>query len=118
MRFRNLKIAFAILVVCACSKVVIKDIPLYWDAGENGAVQTQLLSDLVKEVDKATWDKQRFGYACLSQDDFAWLRSSLEKACAVSKVACGPEEKKALREFTRRSNVGMNKSTSKGLGDK
>lgn len=112
MRFRNLRIAFATLVVCACSKVEIKDIPLYWDAGDSGAVQTQLLSDLVREVDKSTWDQQRFGYACLSQDDFAWLKSALEKACAASKVACGPEEKKALKEFSRRSNIGMNKAKS------
>lgn len=118
MRFRNLRIAFAILVVCACNKIEIKDAPLYWDAGENGAVETHLLSDLVREVDKATWDKQRFGYACLSQGDFAWLKAALEKACAVSKVACGPEEKKALKEFTRRSQVGMNKVKSKRLGDR
>ncbi len=112
---KNLSWLFAIWAVSACSKIEIKDIPLYWDAGPSGAVETHLVSDVVREVDKPTWDAQRFGYACVSQEDFAWLRATLEKACAMSKVACGAEEKKAIKEFTRRSDMGMSRARHLGV---
>lgn len=101
------------LVALSCSKIEIKDIPLYWDAGSNGAVETHLVSDAMRDIPKETWDKQRFGYACISQDDFAWLRATLEKACSVSKIQCGKEEKKAMDAFFTRSERAAKSIKSK-----
>ncbi len=93
-----------ISVVLSCAKITIKDIPLYWDAGTDGAITTHLLSEQTSDVAKATWDIQRFGYVCVSPDDFAWLRETLEKLCVASDVACGTDEKRSMKAFFQRSD--------------
>lgn len=103
-------------VALSCSKLEIKDIPLYWDAGSSGAVVTHLVSEDTSDLTKEQWDSQRFGNVCLTQDDFAWLKETLEKACAVSKVACGAQEKKALRAFFVRSDKAIVRVKSKHRG--
>lgn len=115
--WKNSAIAFVILAVSGCSKIVIKDIPLYWDAGAHGAVVTHLVSEESFDVPKAQWDEQRFGYACISQPDYGWLKATLEKACSVAKI-CDPEEKKMMAEMFRRSDRGIDRVKSKKFGGK
>lgn len=92
------------LVASGCSKIQIKDIPIYWDAGNFGAVETHLVSESTADIAKAAWDEKRFGAACLMQEDFAWLRATFEKLCIDSKFGCSPEEKKMAKAFLARTD--------------
>ncbi len=76
--------------------------PIHWDAGPDGAVVTRLLSEEIADIPKAEWDQKRFGYACLSQDDFAWLKATIEKACSEARGLCTPEQKKVMTGFFSR----------------
>jgi hypothetical protein len=96
------KMLTLLLAISSCTKVEIKDVPIYWDAAADGATLTHLLSDDVSQVPKAQWDAMRPGYACISEDDFGWVRASLEKLCALQKGICTVETKQVMRQFFAR----------------
>jgi hypothetical protein len=91
------------LVASSCTRLDIKDIPINWDVGPDGAIVTHLVSEESSDVPKEEWDKKRFGYACISQDDFGWLKATIEKACSELKGMCRTEDKKVMKAFFDRA---------------
>ena len=93
---------FASLAISSCAKIEIKDIPIHWDAGSDGAVVTHTVSDLSFDIGKLEWDKKRFGYACISQEDFGWFKSTIEKLCGETKL-CTQDQKQKMASFFDRA---------------
>jgi len=77
--------------------------PVYWDAGPDGAVVANLLSDTQATLPKEQWDKERFGMGCIAQSDFGWLKATLEKLCGEMPKLCTYETKQAMKKFFARS---------------
>lgn len=68
--------------------------------GELGASCFHTLSDDSRDLDKETWDKERFGQVCAQPQVFTDLKSSLEKLCYKNRK-CTYEQKKILKKVTR-----------------
>lgn len=115
--WKSFALAVVSLAVSSCNKIEMKDIPLHWDAGSQGAVVTHLMSDESHDIPKAEWDQQRFGYVCISQPDYGWVKATIEKACAVAKI-CSAEEKKMVSQFFQRADRGAHKVKSLRVGEK
>ncbi len=65
---------------------------------------THLLTDETSMIPKEQWDLERIGHACLSEEDFGWLRATLEKACSELKNMCDLKTKKAMKQFFERAD--------------
>lgn len=100
---KNFAWLLLLLVVSSCTRLDIKDIPIFWDVGQDGAIVTHLVTEETSDVVKADWDAKRFGYACISQDDFGWLKATIEKACSELKGMCRTEDKKVMKAFFARA---------------
>lgn len=81
----------------------IKDIALYWPMGPDGAVVTHTLSDTEARLTKDEWDVQARKSVCQGYDDFAELRSTIEKLCSEHKALCVPEVQQKLAAFSGRT---------------
>lgn len=68
------------LTVLSCA-VQIKNQRWYGDAGDDGAVWFETLTNATGDVDKADWDKLRFGMVCSVAQNYADLKAVLEKLC-------------------------------------
>lgn len=77
--------------------------PIHWDVGSDGAIVTHLVSEESFDVPKKEWDEKRYGWACISPDDFGYLKATIEKACSELKGLCRAEEKKVMQAFFARA---------------
>lgn len=65
-----------------------------------GASCFHTLSEDSRDLDKDTWDKERFGQVCTQPQNFIDLKSNLEKLCYKNKK-CTYQQKKILKKITR-----------------
>lgn len=103
MRISKLLIALSVILT-SCAKIEIKDIPIRWDMGPEGAYESHLISDTEAVIPKAQWDAERPGYACLSEDDFGWLKATILKACGELKGLCDTKTKASMGRFFDRAD--------------
>lgn len=93
------------LVSSACSSVPIKDIPLYWPVGPDGAVITHTLTDEEGRMGKPEWEEFSRSTVCQTYDDFAWLRGTIEKLCSEHKRLCKVEVQERIAAISRRTRA-------------
>ncbi len=93
------------MVNSACNKIEIRNIPLYWPAGVDGAVITHTVSDDEGKLSKPEWDAFSAGTVCLTYDDFGWLRGTVEKLCSDHKGFCQPEVQAKLQSFHSKTSA-------------
>ncbi len=93
-------------VIFGCSNIPIRNIPVYWNLPNGGAVIAYTLSDETVLMNKADWDVKRVGYASLSDEDYRWLIATIEKACASSKIACKKEDQLKMARVVGRLERG------------
>lgn len=91
--------------VSGCSTVPIKNIPLYWPVGPDGAVITHTLTDDEGRMAKPEWEEFSRGTVCQTYDDFAWLRGTIEKLCSEHKRLCKAEVKERIAAVSRRTHA-------------
>ena len=63
-----------------------------------GAACMHMMSPSERDIPKAQWDTMRFGYGCISQDDYGALNGELEKLCETTKL-CTPAITIGMRAF-------------------
>lgn len=100
---QTLPLLCVLLVSSACNKVPIKNVPLYWPAGPDGAVITHTLTDEEGKLSKPEWDEFSRGTVCMTYDDFGWLRGTVEKLCSEHKMLCKSEVEAKLARFNARA---------------
>lgn len=66
--------------------VPIKDMVLFVDKGDAGAVSFNFLTPGENHYSKSDWDSLRFGMVCESPEAFGNIKAELEKLC--SEVKC------------------------------
>ena len=81
---KNLRILF-LLTLISCGRVTIKDTEWCGDLGEYGATCITMLSNKVRELDKVSWDEERFGMICGKPEAFANLKEVIQKLCYKNK---------------------------------
>ncbi len=69
----------------SCGKVEIKDSEWCGDLGEYGATCYKMLSQKKRELDKLSWDEERFGMICGKAEAFSDLKQAIEKLCYKNK---------------------------------
>lgn len=81
---KNLKI-LSLLILVSCSSVRIKDSEWCGDLGEYGASCSTIFSERQRELDKVSWDEERFGMICGKAEAFGDLKSAIQKLCYKNK---------------------------------
>ncbi len=81
---KNLKFLF-LLTLISCGTVEIKDNEWCGDIGEYGATCYTMLSNKKRELDKVSWDEERFGMICGKAEAFGNLKAAIEKLCKKNK---------------------------------
>lgn len=117
MNLRNVcKISF-LLILSACS-VKIPDIEVCGDMGDMGAACFHTISEKPRDIAKPDWDKERFGYLCMSSDSYAEIKKTILKLC--NEVKCSKEVVKQTEEIdskvqkrVKKKSAGENESKSK-----
>lgn len=99
--FRTLWAALFILTAASCA-VEIKDQTWYGDKGPLGASGFHTLTTQTETLDKASWDKARFGMLCSVPQSFADVKAAIEKLCHVTN-SCVYETKYLLETLDRLS---------------
>lgn len=95
----------ALLSLISCgSNVVIPDLPVHWDLGEEGAHVIHFNSEVESVIPKDQWDKLRFGYGCISQASYGEIVKLVEILCLDEngKVRCTKEERATVQRFLDR----------------
>lgn len=80
--------ASAILLACilsACGTIQIQDSEWCADLGDLGASCKTTLSGQLRRIEKADWDKERFGQVCTTSDTVANLKAAVLKLCNQTK---------------------------------
>lgn len=96
----NILILICAFYICACAKVQIRDVALYFDAGDSGAVMTRIISGGDNRIPKEEWDVIRRETVALTYNDFGWVKSTIIKLCSENKKLC---EEEKLQSFASRS---------------
>lgn len=66
--------------------------------GSYGASCFRTFSGYTRDIEKAQWDKERFGQVCGKPEAYADLKAALLKLCKKSK-ACSYEDIKKIQSF-------------------
>lgn len=84
------KISFVLglLLLSGCASVRIPDTEWCGDMGSEGAACFHTLTDESRDIPKAEWDDFRFGQVCTTANDFASIKSALEKLCSMAGKRC------------------------------
>lgn len=93
-----------------CAKIEIPNATVCGDAGSLGASCVRMLSSEETDLSKPEWDKKRFGWLCMSSDDFAEIKKSLMKACELAGKRCEKEFKEQVEEVDRKLARASRKS--------
>lgn len=101
MNLRNVFMTLSILSLTSCTKVVIKDGEWCGDMGSLGASCFHTLSDDSRDIDKDSWDKERFGMVCTQSENFADWKANLLKLCKETKM-CSMDVLKKIDAFDGR----------------
>lgn len=81
---KNLRVLF-LLILTSCGSVKIKDSEWCGDLGEYGATCITMLSNHQRELDKVSWDEERFGMICGKAEAFGDLKGAIQKLCYKNK---------------------------------
>lgn len=95
MRSRIL-FALGLLILSGCASVRIPDTEWCGDMGSEGAACFHTLSDESRDIPKAEWDEYRFGQVCTTANDFASIKTALEKLCSMAGKRCKYYVKQAI----------------------
>jgi len=77
--------------------------------GEDGAYCFYTLSNDFRELDKAEWDKERFGQVCTKAETLAEWKANLLKLCKKTGL-CTYETKKMISDFVTKMNYALSKN--------
>lgn len=69
--------------------------------GSAGASCFHTLSDESRDIDKSTWDEERFGMVCTKAENFANWKAAILKLCKASH-GCTYEDRRMINEFAAR----------------
>jgi hypothetical protein len=86
-----------VALLSGCAHVPVKDFPYYGDLGQWGAEGNYTLHDEPISLNKADWDKLRFGMICTDSSNWQHWKGIIEKFCQDSN-RCTYEEKKRLAQ--------------------
>lgn len=89
----------SIFILSGCAHVTIHDHEWCGDLGELGASCFHTLTTETRQLDKPTWDAERFGDVCAKAEAFADLKTAVLKLCKQTK-SCTYEEKQRLNAFS------------------
>jgi len=103
---KNLKI-LSLLILTSCGSVKIKDSEWCGDLGEYGATCSTMLSERVRELDKVSWDEERFGMICGKAEAFGDLKKAILKLCYKNKK-CDYEKIEQATRFLQGINDEFN----------
>lgn len=81
---KNLRPLF-LLTLVSCGSIKIKDNEWCGDLGQYGATCFTMLSNQKRELDKVSWDDERFGMICGKAEAFANLKAAIQKLCHKNK---------------------------------
>lgn len=98
MRSRIL-FALGLLLLSGCASVQIPDTEWCGDMGSEGAACFHTLTDESRDIPKPEWDNERFGQVCTTPNDFASIKSALEKLCSMAGKRCRYYVKQAIRNL-------------------
>lgn len=105
LRWKRFALLSVSLLVLSCnSKLDVPDVPIKWDAGDEGAIVIYTVSDKEEQVPKDEWDRIRLGHGCLSQKDYGEIRAFIEKLCfgIGGKTRCNETARTMLKDFFSR----------------
>lgn len=88
------------MVISSCGKVTIQDNEWCGDIGNYGATCSTMLSNKVRELDKVSWDEERFGMICGKPEAFADLKQAIQKLCYKNKK-CQYEQLEKITRFIK-----------------
>lgn len=91
----NLKKSFTILLALSLASCATKipDVEICSDAGSLGAFCVTTISGKEREVAKEAWDKERFGYLCMSANSYAEIKKTILELCHNQKCVEAIEKK-------------------------
>jgi hypothetical protein len=78
--------------------------------GELGASCFKTHTNDSRDLDKAEWDKERFGQVCTPAENFIHFKTTIQKLCNITKK-CTLQEKKILKSLERKIET-FNKDTN------
>lgn len=81
---KNLKILF-LLILVSCETAKVKNSEWCGDLGPYGATCFKIISEEKRELDKLSWDEERFGMICGKAEAFANLKEVIQKLCYKNK---------------------------------
>jgi hypothetical protein len=97
---RILSVLSLSLLISSCGQVVIKNSEWCGDMGELGASCFNTLNDDSRDLEKEAWDAERFGQVCTQPENFAAIKTTIEKLCYKNKK-CTYQQKKILKRLGR-----------------
>jgi len=98
------------LLSSGCAKIELKDLEVCGDAGSLGASCVRMLSGKERDLDKATWDKERFGQLCMTSDAFAEIKKAILKFCESQPKRCEKEVVKEADEIEKKLDRASRKA--------
>lgn len=78
--------------------------------GDLGATCFTTLSNKERDIEKAQWDKDRFGQVCTPSESFAKIKATILKFCELNKKRCEFEAVQQAENFDDK----VQKSVKKG----
>lgn len=118
MKKRSRKLTKSLSVGCVtlwllsngCAKIDIPDGEICGDAGPLGASCVTMLSGRERDLDKATWDRERFGQLCMRSEVYAEIKKSILKFCESQPKRCEKEVEKHAEEVEKKLALATKKA--------
>lgn len=94
-----LSLCALILVMTSCDAVPIKDVEACADAGALGASCFHSLSDKTRDLTPPQWAEVRYGWLCMSTDDWTNWKQAIETLCQNNRGECSYEDQQRISQF-------------------
>jgi hypothetical protein len=91
-------VILSVFALSACARVHIRDGEWCGDMGDVGASCFHTLTDATRDLDKPSWDAERFGMLCTKAENFAELKKAVLKLCKLSRD-CTFDDVQAVQNF-------------------
>lgn len=101
MRATALMLLFIALSSAACGRVSVHDAEVCVDLGAAGGHCANTLTDGSRDIPKAAWDIDRFGWFCMRPIAFTSTETALDQLCNETTL-CDYTAREALRKTLER----------------